>query len=166
MQHLLAGTRATICRRDWTQLSAASRASAAPIRPSPLDVQSAITANAVLSPQQLAALSPADQQQIVRPRGISRAAAGRHHEALANTAAALPRFRADRGHLDAPTIRRASWICRRGSAPSRHAAERADQAAGALSGDAGAGVGAQRAARARAGHRRAGQFATRFEPSP
>ena len=49
------------------------------------DVRSAINANAVLSPAQLATLSPADQQQISRARQTAALRQALAQEALANT---------------------------------------------------------------------------------
>jgi hypothetical protein len=48
------------------------------------DVQSAMIANAVLSPQQLAKLSPTDQQQILTVRQWNAMQQALSHEALAN----------------------------------------------------------------------------------
>ena len=95
--------------------------------------------NAVLTPQQLATLSPADQHADCRPRGNqSRCCKALSHEALANSSA---RFASIQQLIDAISPRRRSE--RHSGAAGTHrrragdAAERADQAAGALSERAG-----------------------------
>lgn len=85
MQALLAGTPRNYLPADWTQIvnvlnggpsngySALSQ-----------DLRSAMAANAVLSPQRLAGLSPADQQQIQAARQSGALQQALSHEALSN----------------------------------------------------------------------------------
>jgi len=88
MARLLAGTTRNYLPSDWTQVmsvlqgqrSTAYAALAA-------DVQSTIAANAVLSPQRLATLSPADQRQIQAARQWSAMQQALARQALANTSA-------------------------------------------------------------------------------
>ena len=123
------------------------------------DVRSAISANAVLSPQQLATLSPADQQQIQAARQWSAVQQALAHEALAN---ASSRFAAIQSLIAAISTRRGSEGDPRSAGAdqcrARHAAERADQAAGPLSGDPGAGIGANAQQARELVNRRTGQL--------
>ena len=121
---------------------ARSQGSGTGIRGLTTDVQSAITANAVLSPQQLATLSPADQQHIQAARQWSAVQQALAQEALATRAAASPRFKALIAAISTASgsegnPRSAGADQRR----ARHAAKRADQVSGSLSGDPGAGIG-------------------------
>jgi type IV secretion system protein VirB5 len=84
MEQLLSGTSRNYLPTSWGQLASASQGGGAyPGLAS--DVRSAINANAVLSPGQLAALSPADQQQILAARQMAALRQALAQEALANT---------------------------------------------------------------------------------
>jgi type IV secretion system protein VirB5 len=86
MAGLLGGTNRNYLPVNWTQVINASQGSGTGGYTSlSSDVQSAITANAVLSPQRLAALSPADQQLIQASRQWSAVQQALAHEALANS---------------------------------------------------------------------------------
>jgi type IV secretion system protein VirB5 len=86
MAGLLGGTNRNYLPVNWTQIVNASRGSGTGGYASlSTDVQSAITANAVLSPQRLATLSPADQQLIQASRQWSAMQQALAHEALANS---------------------------------------------------------------------------------
>jgi type IV secretion system protein VirB5 len=85
MERLLAGTQRNYLPTSWTQITSVSQGQgAAGYAGLSADVQSAISANAVLSPQQLAALSPADQRQIQAARQWNAVQQAVTHEALAN----------------------------------------------------------------------------------
>ncbi|HME41215.1 MAG TPA: type IV secretion system protein [Steroidobacteraceae bacterium] len=85
MTGLLAGTIRNYLPANWTQLTNALQGSGAGgYAGLAADMQSMITANAVLSPQRLAALAPADQQQIQASRQWSAMQQALTHEALAN----------------------------------------------------------------------------------
>ncbi len=85
MERLLAGTQRNYLPTNWTQIMSVSQGQGtAGYTGLSADVQSAISANAVLSPQQLAALSPADQRQIQAARQWSAVQQAVAHEALAN----------------------------------------------------------------------------------
>ncbi len=86
MERLLAGTQRNYLPNNWTQITGVSQGQGtAGYRGLYADVQSAISANAVLSPQQLSTLSPADQRQIQAARQWSAIQQAVAHEALANT---------------------------------------------------------------------------------
>jgi type IV secretion system protein VirB5 len=86
MAGLLGGTNRNYLPANWTQLTSALQGSGAGgYTGLSTDVQSAMAANAVLSPQRLATLSPADQQQIQASRQWSAMQQALAHEALANS---------------------------------------------------------------------------------
>ncbi|MGB6309940.1 MAG: type IV secretion system protein, partial [Steroidobacteraceae bacterium] len=69
MEKLLAGTQRNYLPTNWTQITSVSQGQATSgYTGLTADVQSAISANAVLSPQQLSTLSPGDQRQIQAAR--------------------------------------------------------------------------------------------------
>ena len=83
--NLLAGTQRNYLPSNWTQIMSVTQGQGtAGYTGLSADVQSAISANAVLSPQQLSALSPADQRQIQAARQWSAVQQAVAHEALAN----------------------------------------------------------------------------------
>ena len=85
MGGLLSGTQRNYLPSNWTQVtSTLSGQGAGGYSGLSFDVQSAMTANAVLSPQRLATLSPADQQQILAARQWNAMQQALTHEALAN----------------------------------------------------------------------------------
>ncbi len=83
MELLLAGTPRNYLPSNWTQLTSASQGAGA-YSALALDVRSAISANAVLSPTQLSALSVADQQQVIAVRQAVALRQALAEEALAN----------------------------------------------------------------------------------
>jgi type IV secretion system protein VirB5 len=86
MEGLLGGTTRNYLPANWTQVTGALQGQrAGGYAGLSADVQSAIAANAVLSPQTLATLSPADQQQILAERRWSAMQQALAHEALANS---------------------------------------------------------------------------------
>ena len=86
MERLLAGTPRNYLPANWTQVTGVLQGrGASGYSGLSADMQSAMAANAVLSPQALAALSPADQQQIVAARQWSAMQQALAHEALANS---------------------------------------------------------------------------------
>jgi type IV secretion system protein VirB5 len=86
MAGLLGGTNRNYLPANWTQVVNASQGSGTGGYASlSTDVQSVITANAVLSPQRLSTLSPADQQLIQASRQWSAMQQALAHEALANS---------------------------------------------------------------------------------
>jgi type IV secretion system protein VirB5 len=85
MGGLLSGTQRNYLPSNWTQVTSALQGQGAGgYAGLSSDVQSAMTANAVLSPQRLATLSPADQQQILAARQWNAMRQALSHEALAN----------------------------------------------------------------------------------
>jgi type IV secretion system protein VirB5 len=85
MGGLLSGTPRNYLPSNWTQITGALRGQGGGgYAGLSADVQSAMTANAVLSPQRLATLSPADQQQILAARQWNAMQQALSHEALAN----------------------------------------------------------------------------------
>jgi type IV secretion system protein VirB5 len=86
MAGLLGGTNRNYLPANWTQVVNASQGSGAGgYAALSTDVQSAIAANAVLSPQRLSTLSAADQQLIQASRQWSAVQQALAHEALANS---------------------------------------------------------------------------------
>jgi type IV secretion system protein VirB5 len=85
MAGLLAGTPRNYLPSNWSQVTGAMRGSGAAGYPGlTTDVQSAMTANAVLSPERLATLSVPDQRQILAARQWNAMQQALSHEALAN----------------------------------------------------------------------------------
>jgi len=86
MAQLGGGTSRNYLPSTWTQVTSALPGHAASGYPGlSSDVQNEVSANAVLSPQRLSALSPSDQQQIRAARQWSAMQQAVAHEALANT---------------------------------------------------------------------------------
>jgi type IV secretion system protein VirB5 len=81
MEQLLGGTVRNYLPSDWAQLTAALQGSAGQLS---ADVQSLISANAVLTPQRLATLSPGTQQLIQGARQWSAMRQALSHQALSN----------------------------------------------------------------------------------
>jgi type IV secretion system protein VirB5 len=85
MGRLLSGTQRNYLPSTWAQLTGALQGQGAGgYTTLSSDVQSSMAANAVLSPQRLATLSPADQQQILAARQWNAMQQALSHEALAN----------------------------------------------------------------------------------
>jgi type IV secretion system protein VirB5 len=85
MELLLSGTQRNYLPTNWTQITGVSQGRGTTgYAGLSADVQSTISANAVLSPQQLAVLSPAGQRQIQAARQWSAVQQAVTHEALAN----------------------------------------------------------------------------------
>ena len=85
MGGLLAGTPRNYLPSNWTQVTGTlQEQGAAGYTGLSSDVQSAMTANAVLPSQRLATLSPADRQQILATRQWNAMQQALSHEALAN----------------------------------------------------------------------------------
>ncbi len=83
MQQLLSGTVRNYLPSNWTQVTGALQGSGG-FGALSADVQSIITANAVLSPQRLATLSPGAQQLIQNERQYSAMQQALSHQALSN----------------------------------------------------------------------------------
>lgn len=88
MQGLLGGTTRNYLPSNWTQVTSALQSGGAGTYAGlSAAVQSALSANAVLSPQRLATLAPSDQQQIQAARQWSAMRQAIAREALANSSA-------------------------------------------------------------------------------
>jgi type IV secretion system protein VirB5 len=86
MANLLSGTNRNYLPANWTQVTGAMQGNgAAGYAGLSTDVQTAMAANAVLSPQRMATLSPGEQQQIQASRQWSAMQEALSHEALANS---------------------------------------------------------------------------------
>ncbi len=81
MENLLSGMNRNYLPSNWGQLQSSAQGGGGGLS---ADVQSLINANAVLTPQQLAALAPQAQQQIRSSRQWGALQAALAHEALAN----------------------------------------------------------------------------------
>jgi type IV secretion system protein VirB5 len=85
MQTLLSGVTRNYLPTNWAQITSVLQGqTVSGYSTFSTDVQSAMTANAVLSPQRLAMLSAANQQQILAARQSSAMQQALSHEALAN----------------------------------------------------------------------------------
>src|ERR1022692_440251 len=84
MQQLLGGVNRNYLPTTWNQLMALSQNSGGAYGSLSVSVQSIIGSNAVLSPQRLAMLSPADQQQILAARQSSATRLAISQSALVN----------------------------------------------------------------------------------
>lgn len=84
MEGLLSGIPRNYLPSNWAQVNGALQGGAGGYAGLSSDVQSAMIANAVLSPQRLAMLSPAEQQQILAARQWNAMQQALSHEALAN----------------------------------------------------------------------------------
>jgi len=99
MERLLTGTTRNYLPSNWTQVTTALQGpGSSGYAGLSADVQSAMAANAVLSPQRLATLSPADQRQIQAARQWSAMQQALAHAALTNTSS---RFAAIQGLIAA-----------------------------------------------------------------
>jgi type IV secretion system protein VirB5 len=86
MELLLGGTTRNYLPANWTQLtSALQRQGGGSYAGLSAEVQSIVSANAILTPQRLATLSSTDQQQILAARQWSAMQQSLAHEALANS---------------------------------------------------------------------------------
>jgi type IV secretion system protein VirB5 len=83
MEQLLSGTVRNYLPSNWTQVTGALQGSGG-FSALSTDVQSIVTANAVLSPQRLATLSPGGQQLIQNSRQWSAMQQALSHQALSN----------------------------------------------------------------------------------
>jgi type IV secretion system protein VirB5 len=83
MEQLLSGTVRNYLPSNWTQVTGALQGSGG-FSALSTDVQSIVTANAVLSPQRLATLSPSGQQLIQNSRQWSAMQQALSHQALSN----------------------------------------------------------------------------------
>ena len=85
MENLLTGTNRNYLPANWTQVTNVLQGqNSSGYAAFSSDVRAAMAANAVLSPQRLALLSPADQQQIQAARQLSAMQQALSHQALAN----------------------------------------------------------------------------------
>lgn len=85
MQLLLSGVTRNYLPANWTQLSRLMQEQAGGYAGLAADVRSAVAANAVLSPQRLTLLSPADQKLIQAARQAGATQQALSHAALANS---------------------------------------------------------------------------------
>lgn len=84
MEQLLAGTNRNYLPTDWGQLTAALNDTSSAYAALSASIQQALTANTVLTPQQVAMLSPDDQQQLAAERGTAALLQAVSRQALAN----------------------------------------------------------------------------------
>jgi type IV secretion system protein VirB5 len=85
MQNLLSGTPRNYLPSSWAQLSAAMSGPSAAFPALGSEVATLISVNAVLTPAQLAALSPSEQADLVAARQSAALLAAISHTALANS---------------------------------------------------------------------------------
>jgi type IV secretion system protein VirB5 len=110
MQNLLAGTNRNYLPSNWSQLSAAVTQTGGAYQALSAGVQSLMTANAILTPQQVAALSPAEQAQLQAARQSAALLQSTSRQALDNTSTrfaslqqligAIPSASDEKGALD------------------------------------------------------------------
>jgi type IV secretion system protein VirB5 len=87
MQSLLSGTNRNYLPATWSQLSAAITQTGGAYQALSIGTQSLMVANAVLTPQQIAALSPAEQSQLQTARQSAALLQSTSRQALDNTSA-------------------------------------------------------------------------------
>jgi type IV secretion system protein VirB5 len=87
MQNLLSGTNRNYLPATWSQLSAAITQTGGAYQALSIGTQSLMVANAVLTPQQIAALSPAEQSQLQTARQSAALLQSTSRQALDNTSA-------------------------------------------------------------------------------
>jgi type IV secretion system protein VirB5 len=85
MQNLLSGTPRNYLPSSWAQLSAAMSGTSAAFPALGIEVGTLISANAVLTPAQVAALSPTEQADLMAARQSAALLAAISHTALANS---------------------------------------------------------------------------------
>ena len=85
MQNLLSGTNRNYLPTTWSQLSAAITQTGGAYQALSAGVQNLMAANAVLTPQQIAALSPAEQSQLQSARQSAALLQSTSRQALDNT---------------------------------------------------------------------------------
>jgi len=85
MQNLLSGTNRNYLPSTWSQLSAAVTQTGGAYQALSVGVQSLMVANAVLTPQQVAAMSPAEQTQLQMARQSAALLQSTSRQALDNT---------------------------------------------------------------------------------
>jgi len=166
MQNLLGGTNRNYLPSNWTQLSASAQSSSGGCAGLTADVQSALSANAVLSPQRLGMLSPAEQQQIQAARLWVAVQQATSQEALANSSgrfaaiqsliAAIPTAVDQKGILDLQARISAELGMLQNEQTKLQVLDQAIQAQQSSTAQ-------QSREQVIAGH---GQFATRFQPTP
>jgi type IV secretion system protein VirB5 len=84
MERLLAGTSRNYLPPDWSQLTAALDETSSAYAALSKAIQQALTEDAVLTPRQLASLSPQGQQQLAADRGTAALLQAVSRQALAN----------------------------------------------------------------------------------
>jgi type IV secretion system protein VirB5 len=84
MERLLAGTNRNYLPADWSQLTAAQDETSSAYAALSAAIQQALTEDAVLTPRQLARLSPDSLQQLAADRGTAALLQGVSRQALAN----------------------------------------------------------------------------------
>jgi type IV secretion system protein VirB5 len=87
MQSLLSGTNRNYLPTNWSQLAAAITQTGGAYQALSVGTQSLMTANAVLTPQQVATLSPSEQAQLQSARQSAALLQSTSREALENTSA-------------------------------------------------------------------------------
>jgi len=110
MEQLLSGQNRNYLPTDWAQLSAVLQGSGGTYAPLASSVQSLISANAVLSPGEVASLSSTEQAQLQADRSATALLQAMTQQALATTSArftslgqliaAIPRATDEKGSLD------------------------------------------------------------------
>jgi type IV secretion system protein VirB5 len=84
MEQLLAGTNRNYLPADWGELSAALDETGSAYAALSASIQQALNEDTVLTPQQVAMLSPAGQEQLAADRGTAALLQGLSRQALAN----------------------------------------------------------------------------------
>jgi type IV secretion system protein VirB5 len=166
MERLLAGVTRNYLPSSWAQLIGAMNGAGGAFPGLSTDVRNAVSSNAVLTPQQMAALSPADQQQILARRQASALRQGLAQESLANASgrfgslqsliAAIAAAGDQKGILDLQARIGAELGMLQNEQTKLHILEQASQAQAAVAAQ-------QEREQVIAGH---GNFAGRFQPAP
>jgi type IV secretion system protein VirB5 len=112
MQNLLSTTNRNYLPTNWNQLSAAVGQSGGAYQALSVAVQSLMTANAVLTPQQIASLSPAEQTQLQAARQSAALLQSTSRQSLANTSGQFASLQQLISAIPVPRTRKGRWICK------------------------------------------------------
>jgi type IV secretion system protein VirB5 len=166
MEQLLAGTNRNYLPADWGQLTAALNGTPSAYSGLEAAVQQALAEDAVLTPQQLATLSPGGQQQLTADRGTAALLQAVSRQALANASSRFADLQQLIGAIGSASDQKAILDLNARIAAEQAMLENEQTKLAMLV----AAADAQRWAQEEQGRERAvvgqGEFATRFQPTP
>jgi type IV secretion system protein VirB5 len=166
MEQLLSGTNRNYLPADWSQLTAALDDSSSAYGALSAGIQQALGEDAVLTPQQVATLSPAGQQQLAADRGTAALLQALSRQALANASGRFADLQQLINAIGAASDQKGilDLNARIGAEQAMLENERTKLAMLVAAAEAQRWAGEEQAReRAIAGQ---GEFATRFQPTP